>query len=94
MAKLLIEEPDALMRARPDLWEPRGGNTRGHPARPHESYASIWRQTRLTAMPVVATPKTLFSFGGANNPRTFWAPIYANRSSVYITPYSLTNLLA
>ena len=28
MAKLLVEEPDALMRARPDLWEPRGGNTR------------------------------------------------------------------
>ena len=22
MAKLLVEEPDALMRARPDLWEP------------------------------------------------------------------------
>jgi hypothetical protein len=39
MAKLLIEEPDALMRARPDLWEPRGGNTRGHPA----------RRTKLTA---------------------------------------------
>jgi hypothetical protein len=26
------EEPDALVRARPALWEPRGGNTRGHPA--------------------------------------------------------------
>ena len=26
MAKLLVEEPDALMRARPGLWEPWGGN--------------------------------------------------------------------
>jgi len=33
MVNLSVEEPDALMRARPDLWEPRGGNTRGHPAR-------------------------------------------------------------
>ncbi len=40
MAKLLVEEPDALMRARPDLWEPRGGNTRGHPARPQQEIAA------------------------------------------------------
>jgi len=26
MANLSIEEPDALMRARPDLWEPWGSN--------------------------------------------------------------------
>ena len=31
MAKLLVEEPDALMRARPDLWEPWVGNDPGPP---------------------------------------------------------------
>jgi len=29
MAKLLVEEPDALMRARPGLWEPWEGNDPG-----------------------------------------------------------------
>ena len=31
MAKLLVEEPDALMRARPGLWEPWEGNDPGPP---------------------------------------------------------------
>ena len=31
MAKLLVEEPDALMRARPDLWEPWVSNHPGPP---------------------------------------------------------------
>ena len=31
MTKLLVEEPDALMRARPGLWEPWGGNDPGPP---------------------------------------------------------------
>ena len=30
-AKLSTEEPDALMRARPGLWEPWGGNAPGPP---------------------------------------------------------------
>jgi hypothetical protein len=34
MAKLLVEEPDALMRARPDLWEPWEGNDPGPPGPP------------------------------------------------------------
>ena len=39
MAKLLVEEPDALMRARPGLWEPWGGNDPGPPGPPHRSGA-------------------------------------------------------
>ena len=31
MANLLVEEPDALVCARPDLWEPREGNDPGPP---------------------------------------------------------------
>ncbi len=31
MANLSVEEPDALMCARPDLWEPRVGNDPGPP---------------------------------------------------------------
>ena len=31
MAKLLVEEPDALVRARPGLWEPWVGNYPGPP---------------------------------------------------------------
>jgi hypothetical protein len=31
MAKLLVEEPGALMRARPGLWEPWEGNDPGPP---------------------------------------------------------------
>ena len=34
MANLLVEEPDALMWARPDLWEPWGGNDPGPPGPP------------------------------------------------------------
>ena len=31
MANLSVEEPDALMCARPDLWEPWAGNCPGPP---------------------------------------------------------------
>jgi hypothetical protein len=31
MVNLSVEEPDALMRARPDLWEPWVGNDPGPP---------------------------------------------------------------
>ena len=34
MAKLLVEEPDALMRARPGLWEHGEGNDPGPPGPP------------------------------------------------------------
>ena len=38
MAKLSVEEPDALMGARPDLWEPWAGNCPGPPG-PQEDNA-------------------------------------------------------
>ena len=34
MANLSVEEPDALMCARPDLWEPWAGNCPGPPGPP------------------------------------------------------------
>ena len=37
VANLSVEEPDALMCARPGLWEPWVGNCPGPPGPPHET---------------------------------------------------------
>ena len=41
MAKLSAEEPDALMCARPDLWEPWAGNCPGPPGPPQVTVGYI-----------------------------------------------------
>jgi len=54
MVKLLVEEPDALMRARPDLWEPWRATaraTRPDAANPHvittpDRYTDARRESR------------------------------------------------
>ena len=62
MAKLLVEEPDALMRARPGLWEPWEGNDPGPPGPPRvrERNAKIAngsvRTLATRAARLVATP--------------------------------------
>jgi hypothetical protein len=52
MAKLSVEEPDALMCARPDLWEPWAGNCPGPPGPPQDTVGYVglrWSELRASA---------------------------------------------
>jgi hypothetical protein len=50
MANLLVEEPDALMRARPDLWEPWVSNHPGPPGPPLVNCLRFPQQARTPTL--------------------------------------------
>ncbi len=57
MANLLVEEPDALVCARPDLWEPREGNDPGPPGPRQNHRFGFVRSVDMTDASCACTEK-------------------------------------
>ena len=63
MANLSVEEPDALMCARPDLWEPWAGNCPGPPGPEQQRRAA--NTARIRACGAVVLERTANASRGA-----------------------------